>query len=78
MTHIFNNSGVYKLTCKTCKQVYVGQTSRNLKQHYQEHIPYIKNNNPQSAFAQHILNNQHKYDTIDEIMKMLKPTTLPC
>jgi hypothetical protein len=50
-TQIFNNSGVYKLTCK---QAYVGQTSRNLKQHYQEHIRYIKNNNPQSAFAQHI------------------------
>jgi hypothetical protein len=53
----------------------VGQTSRNLKQRYQEeHIRYIRNNDPQSAFAQHILNNQHEYGTIKEIMKLLIPT----
>jgi hypothetical protein len=33
---------------------------------------YIKGNNPQSAFALHILNNRHKYGTIDEIMILLK------
>jgi ADP-heptose:LPS heptosyltransferase len=32
---------------------------------------YIKGNNPQSAFAQHILNNGHEY-RIDEIMTLLK------
>ena len=36
----------------------------NLKQRYQEHVRYIRNNDPQSAFAQHILNNQHEYGTI--------------
>jgi hypothetical protein len=40
-TQIYNNSGIYKLTCKTCKQTYVGQISRNLKQCYQEHICHI-------------------------------------
>jgi hypothetical protein len=35
---------------------------------------YIKGNNPQSAFAQHILNNQHEYGKIDEIMTLLKHT----
>jgi hypothetical protein len=55
----YNKSGIYKLTCKTCQHVYVGQTSQNLKRH-QEHIRYIKNNDPHSAFAQHILNNQHE------------------
>jgi hypothetical protein len=73
-TPIYNKGGVYKLTCKTCQHVYVGQTSRNLKQSYQEHIRYIRNNDPQSAFAQHILNNQHEYGTIADIMKLLKPT----
>ena len=52
----------------------MGQTSRNLKQRYQEHVRYIRNNDPQSAFAQHILNNRHEYGTIEEIMKLLKPT----
>ena len=39
---------------------YVGQTSRSLKQRYQEHITYIKHNNPQSAKALHVLNNKHE------------------
>jgi hypothetical protein len=52
----------------------VGQTSRDLKQRYQEHIRYIRNNDPQSDFAQHILNNQHEYGTIEDVMKLLKPT----
>jgi len=47
-----NKSGIYKLTCNTCKLAYTGQTSRNLKQRYQEHIQYIRNNDPQSAYAQ--------------------------
>jgi hypothetical protein len=34
---------------------------------------YIRHNNPQSAFAQHILQNQHKYGTMDNIMTLLKP-----
>jgi len=40
-TQVYNKSGIYKLTCKTCQQVYVGQTSRSLKQSYQEHIRYL-------------------------------------
>ena len=73
-TQVYNKCGSYKLTCQTCQQVYVGQTSRSLKQRYQEHIRYIRNNNTQSAFAQHILKNQHEYGTINGIMKLLKPT----
>jgi hypothetical protein len=49
----------------------------NLKQRYQEHIRYIRNNNPQSAYAQHILNSRQEYGTIEEIMKLIKPTTHP-
>jgi hypothetical protein len=33
---------------------------------------YIKGNNPQSAFALHILNNRHEYGAIDEILTLLK------
>ena len=42
--------------------LYLGQTSRNLKTCYNEHIRYIKSNNPQSAYAQHILNNRQPND----------------
>jgi hypothetical protein len=54
-TQDHNRSGIYKLTCNTCKMSYIGQTTRNLKQICQEHIRYIRNNNPQSVYAQHIL-----------------------
>jgi len=43
---------------------------------YQEHIRYVKYNDPQSAFAQHILNNQHEHGTINKIIKLLKPLKL--
>jgi len=51
---------------------YNGQTSRSLKQRYQEHIRYIKNNEPQSAYALHILNNKHEYDPIKDTMTLMK------
>jgi hypothetical protein len=72
-TPYYNRSGIYKLTCNTCKLAYVGQTSRSLKLHFQEHIQYIRYNNPQSAYAQHILQNRHKYGCIDHLMTILKP-----
>jgi len=69
----YNNSGVYKLTCKTCNMSYIGQTSRDMTQRYREHVRYIRNNDPQSAYAQHILRNQHEYRTITDTMTLLKP-----
>ena len=68
-----NKSGVYCLTCKTCNLTYVGETSRNLKTRFQEHIRYVKTNSPQSAHAQHILHNQHEYGTLTESITLLKP-----
>jgi hypothetical protein len=64
----YNMSGIYKLTCKMS---YIGQTSRNLEQRFREHIRYIRNNNPQSAYAQHILQNRHEYGSITDTMTLL-------
>jgi len=72
-TPTYSKSGIYKLTCSTYKLAYVGETSRNLKLRFQEHMRYIRNNNPQSAYVQHILQNQHEYGTLDNIMTLLKP-----
>jgi len=52
---------------------YIGQTSRYLIQKYREHICYIRNNDPQSAYAQHILRNQHEYGSITVTMTLLEP-----
>jgi hypothetical protein len=64
-------SCIYRLTCSTCKRMYVGQTGRTLKHRYLEHIRYIKNNDPQSAYAAHILNNMHEYGDINS-MSLIK------
>jgi hypothetical protein len=57
--------------------LYVGQIIHSLKIHFQEHIRYVRNNNPQSAFAQHILHNQPEYGQMNNIMKVLKPLSTP-
>jgi len=50
----------------------VVQNSRSLRQRYKEHTRYIKNN-PLSAYALHILNNQHEYGPLEKTMTLLKP-----
>jgi len=64
------NSGIYELTYATCK-LYVGQTSRSLKQRYQKHVRYIKQNGAQSAYVLHILNNKYEYGPINNTMYLL-------
>ena len=66
-------SGIYKLTCNICKMSYIGQTSSNLNQRYRERIPYIRNNDPQSVYAQHILQNLHEYGSFTATMSLSKP-----
>ena len=70
-------SGIYKITCKTCHKAYVGQTSRNLKSSFREHIRYIKNNYPRSAYALHTLNWRHEYGNINDTMTLLKKINTP-
>jgi hypothetical protein len=50
---------------------YIGQTGRKLDIRYKEHIRYIKNNNGQSAYAIHILNNLHNFGPIDTTMTLI-------
>ena len=71
-TQDHERSGVYKLTCNTCKLSYIGQTSRSLQQRYKEHSRYIKQTNPLQSYALHVLNNKHEYGTIDDTMTLLK------
>jgi len=39
---------------------------------FQEHIRYIRSNNPQSAFSLHILQNRHEYSQMNNILSLLK------
>jgi len=65
-------SGVYKLTCNIRHRSYIGQTNRSLKLRFREHTRYIKHNEPQSAYALHILNSIHEYGSISDTMSLLK------
>ena len=70
-------SGIYKITCKACHKSYVRQTSRNLKLRFQEHTRYIKNNDPRSSYALHVLNCRHEYGNINDTMTLLKQANKP-
>jgi hypothetical protein len=72
-TQGLEQSGIYGLTCKTCLKTYVGQTCRKLATRYHEHTRYIRNNDPQSTYAVHILQNIHEYGTINDTLKLLQP-----
>ena len=72
-----NKWGIYQIKCNTCGRSYVGQTSRCLNIRFREHIRYIRYNNPQSAYALHILQNQHEYGQMNSIMTLLKPLNNP-
>ena len=74
-TTVQEKSGIYKLTCNTCKLTYIGQTIHSLQQKYKKHIRYIKHNDPQSAYALHILNKRHEYGKITDTMTLLKHIT---
>jgi hypothetical protein len=50
---------------------YVRQTGRNFQTRYKEHIQAIRANNSNSKYAQHILESQHSYGLITDIMKIL-------
>jgi len=60
----YDKCDIYMLTCMTSNGAYVSQTSRSLKLRYKENTCYIKSNNLLSAYALHILNNQHEYSPI--------------
>jgi len=67
-----NPSGIYKIIRNTCKKAYVGQVGRAISTRHKEHINYIRTNNPQSAYATHILQNRHEYEPSNETLQLLK------
>ena len=77
-----NPSGIYKLKCNTCNNVYVRQSGRSINIRHKEHIRYIRNRKPLSTYALHILQNRHEYETIADALQLLnacqKGTCMNC
>jgi hypothetical protein len=72
ITNTYEQSGIHKLTCQSCHNVYVGQTGRNLVTRYKEHTRNIRFNKDESAFAQHILDQGHQYEPMEQIMELIE------
>jgi predicted GIY-YIG superfamily endonuclease len=58
-----NQSGVYKINCKDCEAVYIGQTGRSLEKRLKEHRNSIINNNKNTGIATHRIDNNHFIDS---------------
>jgi hypothetical protein len=70
-------SSIYSLTCNTCKQAYIGQTSRSLRIRHQEHTRYIKNSDPQSAYAKTSTTDTHTDPQTEHWPSLSQSETLP-
>jgi len=68
-----NPTGIYQLKCITCNCAYVGHSGRPITTRHREHLRYIGNNSPTSAYAMHILDNRHEFGPAGEMLKLLKP-----
>jgi len=72
-----DKSGIHKISRNTCHRSYIRQTSRSLKQRFQEHTRYIKHNEPQSTYTLHILNNKTEHCPIKDTVTLLKHIEKP-
>jgi hypothetical protein len=60
------------MKCLTCDQVYIGQTKRDFKKRYEEHINGIRSHKDKSRYVLHILQENHEYGPIDKVLYILK------
>jgi hypothetical protein len=67
----YNCSGIYQIKCNSCQLKYIGQTGRNFRTPYKEHIRAIHSNKTTSRYAQHILDTRHTYGTIEDTLDIL-------
>jgi hypothetical protein len=57
---VYEKSGIYKLKCGSCPSSYTGQTGRNFKIKYKEHVNDIRCNRDKTGYSRHILNTGHE------------------
>ena len=53
---------VYKINCKDCEKVSIGQTSRALRSRTKEHKRAVFTGDKNSLLAQHCMQNNHEFD----------------
>ena len=56
---------IYKLSCKECDSVYIGETGRQLKERVQEHRRDVEKRKPLSKVFSHVNDTGHTFDFDD-------------
>ena len=68
----YTRSGVYQLKCPTCGKKYIGQTESSFLIRFREHKHDFKYMSHKSRFAQHLLEEGHPVDTMENIMEVIQ------
>ena len=68
----YRGSGVYRLRCDDCDSLYIGQTGREFKTRYKEHMRALTHPDRESKFADHLIEFDHSYTGMEENMTILK------
>jgi hypothetical protein len=68
----FKHCGIYEIKFNSCQLKYIGQTGRNFRTRYREHIQAIHSNKTTSKYAQHILDTGHAFDTLENTLNVKK------
>jgi uncharacterized protein (DUF433 family) len=71
-TNKYGKRGVYQLNCPTCNKKYIGQTGRPFHIRFREHYNDYKHMYNKSKFAQHLLNEGHDFDPMEDIMDAIQ------
>lgn len=66
-TNRSSNSGIYKLTCE-CGKSYIGQTGRTFEKRISEHKKHYEGNSNCSAYANHCITFNHKFNDKFDIL----------
>jgi len=71
-TNKYEKSGIYQLSCPTCDTKYIGQTGRPFHVCFREHQHDYRYMCRKSKFAQHLLDEGHKFGTMESIMDIIQ------
>jgi hypothetical protein len=77
-TDLYDSTGIHGLTCASFHLNYVGQSGQSLKHCYSECVQYIRYNNPQAAYTNHILQHAHEFDPIQNTMTLIHRASKGC
>jgi hypothetical protein len=71
-TNKYEKSGIYQLSCPMCDKKYIGQTGRPFHVRFREHQHDYSYMCKKSKFAQHLLDEGHKFGPMESIMDVIQ------